>query len=192
MHGTRIALSIAAALAAWSPAAVSAETQLHGASRASGSGAVELVRITAGKPSELHFTVSKPAKLSAGTVRFTVKNAGKAVHDFKVCTAPVMGAAANTCAGKTTGMLKPGQTATLTIALAKGGTYEYLCSVPGHAAAGMKGLVTIAAPIAAAAAAAPAMTTAQAPAASPATNTAAPATDAQTPTADQLMGMGGG
>src|SRR5262249_57039988 len=163
-----------------------------GASRASGSGAVELVGITAGKPSELHFTVSKPSKLSAGTVTFTVKNAGKAVHDFKVCTAPLMGAAANTCAGRATKMLKPGQTATLKVALTKSGTYEDLCSVPGHAAAGMKGLVTItlAAP-AAGPAAAPAMTTAQAPTASPATNTTAPATDTQTPTADQLMGMGG-
>jgi uncharacterized cupredoxin-like copper-binding protein len=184
MKGSRIALGIGLVLAACSPAAVSAETGTRGAT---------LVNVTAGKPSELHFTLSKPAKLSAGTVTFRVKNAGKAVHDFKLCAAPLTGSsAANRCAGRATRMLKPGQTTTLTIALVKSGTYEYLCSVPGHAAAGMKGLLTLAA----AAAPAPVMTTAQAPAASPAaTDPAAPATDDQTPPAPNngfMGGMGGG
>ena len=42
-----------------------------------------------------------------------------------------------------TALLKPGQSATLTVTLKKRGKYEYLCLVPGHAAAGMKGLLGI-------------------------------------------------
>jgi uncharacterized cupredoxin-like copper-binding protein len=36
-------------------------------------------------------------------------------------------------------MLSPGQVATLTVTFTAPGTYEYLCTLPGHAAAGMKG-----------------------------------------------------
>jgi hypothetical protein len=37
--------------------------------------------------------------------------------------------------------LHPGQSATFTVTIKKAGKYEYLCSIPGHAAAGMKGLI---------------------------------------------------
>jgi uncharacterized cupredoxin-like copper-binding protein len=49
-------------------------------------------------------------------------------HDFKI-------------AGKKTALLKHGQTAKLTVTL-KAGKYPYSCTVPGHAAAGMKGVFT--------------------------------------------------
>jgi uncharacterized cupredoxin-like copper-binding protein len=61
-----------------------------------------------------------------GTVIFKVTNKGKFKHDFKI-------------AGKKTTMLKPGKSATLTVTLAKGKTYTYICTVPGHAQLGMKG-----------------------------------------------------
>ena len=51
--------------------------------------------------------------------------------------------AANSCTGKRTTALGKGQSATLTVTLAKAGKYEYLCTVPGHAAGGMKGLLTV-------------------------------------------------
>jgi uncharacterized cupredoxin-like copper-binding protein len=53
-------------------------------------------------------------------------NKGRIQHDFKI-------------AGKKTKLLKHNQTATLTVTLKKGKRYTYLCTVPGHAAAGMKG-----------------------------------------------------
>ena len=40
-------------------------------------------------------------------------------------------------------MLKPGKSATLTIVFAKAGTYEYLCTVARHAAAGVKGVLKV-------------------------------------------------
>jgi uncharacterized cupredoxin-like copper-binding protein len=102
-----------------------------------------VINVIAGKPSELAFKLSKSSNLPSGTVTFKISNAGRAVHAFKICTVLARTAAKNTCVGVATKPLKPGQSATLTIKLTKKGTYEYLCPVPGHAAAGMKGLVGV-------------------------------------------------
>jgi uncharacterized cupredoxin-like copper-binding protein len=110
----------------------------------SGSAVVKsTVTVTAGKPTELGFKLSKLSNIPAGTVTFKVTNEGLAFHSFKLCTTPVKTAAKNTCTGVVTKLLKHGQTATLTVKLTKAGKYEYLCAVPGHAAAGMKGLIGI-------------------------------------------------
>jgi len=100
------------------------------------------VAVVVGKPVELKFTLSKASQIPAGPVTFKVTNRGKLIHDFKVCSALVTKAAANACPGKGTKRLRPGQSQTLRIVL-KGGKYEYLCTVPGHAAAGMKGLIGV-------------------------------------------------
>jgi uncharacterized cupredoxin-like copper-binding protein len=86
------------------------------------------VTVTAGKPSELRFTLSKKT-VPAGAVTFKVTNKGKAIHDFKI-------------AGKKTKMLAAGANATLKVTLKKGRA-AFLCTVPGHAAAGMKGTITV-------------------------------------------------
>jgi uncharacterized cupredoxin-like copper-binding protein len=85
--------------------------------------------VTAGKPQELRFTVSK-STVPKGTVTFKVTNKGSLSHDFKI-------------AGKKTPLIAKGKTATLTITFKKAGKYPYLCTVPGHAAAGMKGTLTV-------------------------------------------------
>jgi uncharacterized cupredoxin-like copper-binding protein len=61
-----------------------------------------------------------------GKVTFVVTNKGPTKHDFKI-------------AGKKTPLLGKGKKATLTVTLAKGKKYRYICTVPGHAALGMKG-----------------------------------------------------
>jgi uncharacterized cupredoxin-like copper-binding protein len=66
---------------------------------------------------------TKTAKHGKVTFRFT--NKGKLKHDFKI-------------AGKKTALVSPGKSASLTVTL-KAGKYTYVCTVPGHAAAGMKG-----------------------------------------------------
>jgi mono/diheme cytochrome c family protein len=105
------------------------------------------VTVTAGKPSEFRFKLSK-STVPAGTVIFKVTNAGKIPHSFKICTGTSAGTA-NSCAGKATAVLKTGKSATITVKLEKG-RHEYLCTVAGHAAAGMKGIlgVGVAAPVA--------------------------------------------
>jgi plastocyanin len=70
-----------------------------------------------------------PARLSKGVATITVVNKGQATHDLKI-------------AGKKTKMLNPGQRAVLKVTLRKG-TYAYLCTVPGHAALGMKGKLVV-------------------------------------------------
>ena len=80
------------------------------------------------KGGEFFFRLSsKTAK--PGKVTFVFKNIGHVSHDFKIN-------------GKTTPLTSPGQTAKLVVTLKKG-RYPYLCTVPGHAAAGMKGVVTV-------------------------------------------------
>jgi uncharacterized cupredoxin-like copper-binding protein len=105
---------------------------------------VTVITVVSGKPSELRFQLSKSTKLKIGTYTFKVTNKGLGFHTFKFCTTPVKTAAKNTCVGKVTKTLHPGQTASFTVKLTKAGKYEYLCSIPGHAAGGMKGLIGVA------------------------------------------------
>ena len=103
---------------------------------------VTKVTVTAGKPSEFRFTLST-STVKRGVIRFEVMNRGSMPHDFRVCTArnkPL----ANSCdAGTGTRPISPGESKTLRIGILLKGTYEYLCTVPGHAAAGMKGKLTV-------------------------------------------------
>jgi uncharacterized cupredoxin-like copper-binding protein len=95
------------------------------------------VTVTAGKPSEFGFLLSTKS-FKHGSVTFKVTNGGNIPHDFKICASP-KGGTANTCTGTVTTLLSPGSSATLTHTFKTKGTYEYLCTVPGHAAGGMKG-----------------------------------------------------
>ena len=81
--------------------------------------------------SEFKFVFSKRSIPAAGTVIFTVVNKGKISHNFKI-------------SGKTTPNLLPGQSATLTVKFTKKGHFPYQCTIPGHAAAGMKGVFSVA------------------------------------------------
>jgi len=78
--------------------------------------------------SEFKFKLSSTSA-KAGPVTFKVVNKGKLAHDFKI-------------GGKKTPLIQPGKTGTLTVTL-KAGKYPYLCTVPGHAAAGMKGTLAV-------------------------------------------------
>jgi quinohemoprotein ethanol dehydrogenase len=45
--------------------------------------------------------------------------------------------------GQKTPLIRPGETARLTVRFEEPGTYRYVCTLPGHAKAGMKGMFTI-------------------------------------------------
>jgi nitrite reductase (NO-forming) len=95
------------------------------------------VTVLAGKPSEFRFKLSK-TKVHHGKVAFKVVNKGLLPHTFKICSSP-KGGHANACKGKSTKLISPGKSTTLVYVFTKKGTYEYICTVAGHAAAGMKG-----------------------------------------------------
>jgi uncharacterized cupredoxin-like copper-binding protein len=77
---------------------------------------------------EFRFALSQ-ASVPHGTVVFKVENRGKLAHDFSI-------------GGKTSSLVAPNKSTTLTVTLAAG-KLLYICTVPGHASAGMKGNLTI-------------------------------------------------
>jgi uncharacterized cupredoxin-like copper-binding protein len=79
---------------------------------------------------EFSFHLSKTSISQPGTVTFSFRNVGTMAHDFKI-------------GGKTTPMVSPHKTAKLTVTFHKKGRFAYLCTVPGHAQAGMKGVFTV-------------------------------------------------
>jgi uncharacterized cupredoxin-like copper-binding protein len=82
------------------------------------------------KGGEFFFKFSTRSIARPGTVTFTFKNVGHVLHDFKID-------------GKKTPLIQPGKTARLVVTFKKTGKYPYLCTVPGHAATGMKGVFTV-------------------------------------------------
>ena len=81
------------------------------------------------KAKEFSFVLSTKS-VAEGTVIFNVTNAGKLSHDFKI-------------AGIKSPLLKPGKKASLVVKFAKKGKFPYKCTIDGHAAAGMKGTLTV-------------------------------------------------
>ena len=79
---------------------------------------------------EFFFRLSTKSVAKPGTVTFLFKNVGHVLHDFKIN-------------GKHTPLIQPGKTAKLVVTFKKKAKYPYLCTVPGHAEAGMKGVFTV-------------------------------------------------
>jgi uncharacterized cupredoxin-like copper-binding protein len=78
---------------------------------------------------EFKFTLSK-TKVPHGKVTFKLVNKGRVQHDFKI-------------AGKKSPMVSPNKTKLFVVTLTKKGKIAYICTVPGHAALGMKGKLTV-------------------------------------------------
>jgi uncharacterized cupredoxin-like copper-binding protein len=120
-------LFVAAVAAAGVPVASTHVTSAAGNPQSAQSAALlEKVSVAA---SEFKFVLSKKTA-HRGVVVFKVKNVGKIKHDFEI-------------KGRKTRMLSPGQSETLRVTFLRKGSYPYKCTVPGHAAAGMKGVFKI-------------------------------------------------
>jgi uncharacterized cupredoxin-like copper-binding protein len=124
----RMALIVAVAAAVIAPAGASARlsAQPAGARSAEKVALLARVKVTA---SEFKFVLSKKTA-RRGVVVFRVTNVGTIKHDFSI-------------KGRKTRLLSHGQSATLRVTFLRKGHYPYKCTVPGHAAAGMKGVFTI-------------------------------------------------
>ena len=97
---------------------------------AAGTNAADATTRVTVKASEFKYVFSKKS-VPTGTVIFTVINKGKISHEFKI-------------GGKKTKTLLPGKAAKLTVKFTKKGQYAFLCTIFGHAKAGMKGKYAVA------------------------------------------------
>jgi plastocyanin len=79
---------------------------------------------------EFSFHLSKKSIGRPAKVTFVFTNVGTVTHDFSIN-------------GKKTPMIRPHKTASVAVTFRRKGKYRYLCTVPGHAAAGMKGVFTV-------------------------------------------------
>ena len=113
------ALLVALALSATALPAV-------GQARATAHAAAATVNVTA-----MDFKFKLSAKsVKHGKVTFKITNKGAVQHDFKID-------------GVKSKLISPGKSASISVNFKKKGSYPYLCTVPGHAAAGMKGTLKV-------------------------------------------------
>jgi uncharacterized cupredoxin-like copper-binding protein len=82
------------------------------------------------KGGEFFFRLSQRSLAKPGAVTFRFTNIGHVAHDFMI-------------GGKKTSLVSPGKSASLIIRFKAKGKFPYLCTVPGHAEAGMKGTFTV-------------------------------------------------
>jgi len=119
LKGVRFAL----ALLALGAAGIAAPFAISAIGGSSAAAKTITIKVTA---SDFKFVLSKKTVATGTTVIFKVTNKGKIGHDFKIN-------------GKKTPLIQPGKTATLKVVFKKKAKLSYLCTVPGHAALGMKG-----------------------------------------------------
>jgi FtsP/CotA-like multicopper oxidase with cupredoxin domain len=127
----------------WSIAAAAIGIVLVATACTASSGSPSAATVDAASASTYAVSLSDELKITPAMIdapastplTFTVTNDGKGQHSFAV-QAP----------GQTyeTAMLDGGATATLEVPGLAAGSYTYLCTVPGHADAGMKGMLMVA------------------------------------------------
>jgi len=79
---------------------------------------------------EFKFTVTPKTVRKNAVITFSLTNRGAIGHDFRV-------------GGKKSAVLGAGKKGTLKVTFKKAGRYPYLCTLPSHAAAGMKGVLVV-------------------------------------------------
>jgi nitrite reductase (NO-forming) len=110
--------------AASAPAASVAPAASSSSGAVAVAGAIEVTAI------DLGFTPKASTVDAAGRYTVTLKNTGQIPHDL---TFPD---------GKTTGLVDPGKSASVAVDVPAAGL-SFICSVPGHAAAGMQGTIAV-------------------------------------------------
>ena len=123
----RLSISSTSALAAVAIASLAAVPLASARTDRQARAATTTIQVSGG---EFFFKLSAKSIAKPGTVTFVFKNVGHVQHDFHI-------------SGKTTPLIQPGKSAKLAVTFKKAGKFSYLCTVPGHAAAGMKGVFTV-------------------------------------------------
>jgi uncharacterized cupredoxin-like copper-binding protein len=92
------------------------------------------------------FTPSSASVTSGGEVEVTLNNTGALEHSWTLVNAGVDVATvtdADAIDGATTGTVAAGGTGNVTFTAPAAGSYQFVCTVAGHAAAGMVGTLTV-------------------------------------------------
>ncbi len=79
---------------------------------------------------EFKFAVTPKTVRKNALITFALTNRGAIGHDFRV-------------GGKKSAVIGAGTKGTLKVTFKKAGRYPYLCTLPSHAAAGMKGVLVV-------------------------------------------------
>lgn len=74
--------------------------------------------------------VASAKSVKHGKVTFKITNKGAVQHDFKIN-------------GVKSKLISSRKSTSITVNFKKKGSYAYMCNVPGHAAAGMKGTLKV-------------------------------------------------
>jgi uncharacterized cupredoxin-like copper-binding protein len=104
-------------------------SSLHATTGMKGLFAVGISATVSVSAADFKFTLSSSTG-KLGADRFTIKNDGQTAHNFSIN-------------GKTSALVAPGSTTSLTVVFTKAGKYTYLCTIPGHAQQGMEGTFTV-------------------------------------------------
>ncbi len=86
-------------------------------------------RVTVGL-SEFTFAIAPKTVRKGVVTTFVLTNRGTIGHDFKI-------------GGRKSAVLGAGMKGTLRVTFRKAGRYAFLCTLPSHAAAGMKGVLVV-------------------------------------------------
>ena len=86
-------------------------------------------KVTVGM-SEFKFAVAPKTVKKNVLVTFALTNKGTIGHDFKI-------------GGKKSPVLAAGKKGTLKVTFKKAGRFTYICTLPSHAPAGMKGVIVV-------------------------------------------------
>lgn len=87
-----------------------------------------VTRVTV-KMTDFKFALSQKL-VRRGLIVFTVVNRGEAIHDFQI-------------KGRKTPIYEKGEAGTLRVRFTRPGRYAFICTVPGHTALGMKGVLRV-------------------------------------------------
>ena len=83
---------------------------------------------------------------AGGQVEVTLDNVGALEHSWTLVSADADATTvteADALTGATTGTVQPGESKTISFTAPAAGSYQFVCTIPGHAAAGMVGPMTI-------------------------------------------------
>ena len=94
---------------------------------------------------DIAYDVTDATAAANQPIKLTFRNEGALEHNWLILgtdTEPTVATEADALAGTDAGILQPGDEKTLEFTL-PAGEYTYICTVPGHAVAGMLGTLTV-------------------------------------------------